>query len=224
MIPYSKIGSRLIKPYNLYTYTNEAKQYFIARFGDEQSFNFLHYLIRYCNEKNEGNWPDKITKEIIEHMSKDAKVSIQIEEMKAFADGYVIKSGSNYEITHEFVVGSFMYCPDGNFLPLSTGHIDFTKIEELTRLLKEDLLIEEPQAVTFFVELVKSMSEKEGILMGREFNLMDILRITRANDLIADLCINWGEAYNLLINDYENDFFICNGLIFYAYYAMPNLN
>ncbi|MFA6386340.1 MAG: hypothetical protein WCW04_01030 [Candidatus Paceibacterota bacterium] len=224
MIPYSKIDSKLIKPYNLYTYTSDAKQYFINRFRDEQSFNFLHYLIRYSNEKNEGNWPDKITPEIIEHMSKDAKVSIQIEEMNAFKDGYVIKSESNYEITHEFVVASFMCCSDGNFLPLSTGHIDFTKTEKLTKFLKEDLFIEESQALIFLVELVKSMSEKKGVLMGREFNLMDLLKITRANDLIADLCINWGEAYNLLINDYENDLFTCNGLIFSAYYAMPRLS
>lgn len=223
MIPYSRIDSKLIKPYNLYTYTDDAKQYFIARFGDEQSFSFLHYLIRYCNEKNEGNWPNEITPEIIEHMSKDAKVSIQIEEMKAFTDGYVIKSGSNYEITHEFVVGSFMCCSDGNFLPLSTGHIDFTKTEELARFLKEDLFIEEPQAVNFLVELVNFMSKEKGVLLSREFNLGDLLRITRANDLIADLCIDWAQSYNL-INNYEDDLFICNGLILSAYYAMPRLN
>lgn len=222
MIPYSHVGSRLIQPHCLYTYTEEARKYFSASFGDEQSFDFLHYLVRYCNEHNQGNWPDLISPKEITQMSLDANHPIIIERTNAFADGYIIKMGDCYELTHEFIVAAFMSCSDGNFLPLSTGHIDFSKIESLERFLKNDAGVSEPQAVKFLVKLVEYMGIKQGVLMDREFSLSEIIKITRDNDLIADLCINWAMSRNMM-GVIEDEIISCNGLIFSAYYSMPKL-
>ncbi len=226
MIPYHKISSRLIKPYNLYTYDPSVKVYFFGRFGeDEKSFDFLHYLIRWCCEKNKGEWPDKITPQILEHMSKDAEYLITIEEIKIFTDGYLIKDNDdNYELTHEFIVSSFMCCSDGNFLPLQTGHIDFRGEEKIATFLREQLFIEESQAVTFLTKLAIDNGKTLGTLIDREISLRSVIQIAMENDLIFELCINWAEEHNLLSVQFEKDTIICNALMLYAYAASPRLN
>lgn len=223
MIPYSHVGSRLIQPPCLYTYTEEARNYFVSSFGDEQSFEFLHYLVRYCNEKNNGQWLDLISPNDITQMSLDAKHPIIVERTNAFADGYIIRMGDYYELTHEFIVASFMSCSDGNFLPLSTGHIDFSQMESLEKFLKNDAGVSESQAVKFLVKLVEYMGTKQGVLMDREFSLDEIAKITRDNDLVADLCINWAMRRNMMGTN-EDEIISFNGLIFSAYYSMPKLD
>ncbi len=225
MIPYHKISSRLIKPHNLYTYDPSVEEYFFGRFGqDEKSFDFLHYLIRYCCENNEGEWPDKITNEIISEMSKDAGYPILIEETKLFADGFVSKDPYNkYDLTHEFIVSAFMCCTDGNFLPLSTGHIDFSGEDKIANFLRDEIFIKEPQAVTFLVKIVVDNVKTPGVLMGREMKLSRVFQIAQENDLIFDLCIEWARSNNLLFVDIERDVVICNSLMLTAYAASPKL-
>lgn len=224
MLPYSRIGSRLIKPHNLYTYTDDAKKYFFARFGgDKQSFDFLHYLIRYCCKKNQGEWPSVITPEIAKSMCEDAGFEITISETKIFRDGYLIKDAANYELTHEFIVSSFMCCSDGNFLPLSTGHIDFTGGEEISTFLREQVFVEEPQVVTFLVKLIIDMEKPSGILVDKWFRVKRLKRIAMENNLIFELCFKLAQNYNLIAMVDESTV-ICNGLIFSAYLASPRLD
>jgi len=223
MIPYSHVGSRLIKTYCLYTSTEEARNYFSASFGDEKSFDLLHYLVRYCNEHNEGNWPDLISPKEISQMSLDAKSPIIIEATNAYSNGYIIKLGDCYELTHEFIVAAYMCCSDGNFLPLGTGHIDFTKTDALESFLRDEAGIAEPQAVNFLVKLACYLGEKSGVLMDRELSLYEVIKITKENNLIADLCLNWAMSRNLLDVD-EDEKVTINGLAFSAYYAMPKLD
>lgn len=225
MIPYNKISSRLIRPYNLYTYDTSVKEYFFGLFGqDEKSFDFLHYLIRYCCENNEGEWPDDITTEILKSMSEDAGHPILIEETKLFADGFVFKYSKNeYGLTHEFIVSAFTCCTDGNFLPLSTGHIDFSGEDKIANFLRDQICIGEPQAVTFLVKLAVDNGKTPGVLMGREIRLSRVFQIAQENDLIFDLCIEWARSNNLLFVDIERDVVICNSLMLTAYAASPKL-
>lgn len=223
MIPYSHVGSKLIKAYNLYTDTEEARNYFSASFGDEKSFELLHYLVRYCNEHNQGDLLDLISPKEISQMSLDAKHPIIIEATNAYANGYIIKTGDSYELTHEFIVAAYMSCSNDNFIPLSTGHIDFSKTDDLESFLKDEAGIKEPQAVSFLVKLACYLGEKSGILMDRELSLYEVVKITKENDLIADLCLNWAMSRNMLGVD-EDEKIAINGLAFSMYYSMPMLD
>jgi len=142
MIPYSQIGS-VIKPYHLFCYTegdrkNEIKKIFLTYFEDGYALIFLRYLIKYCDEKNNGErWPDKITPEIVSWISKKSNLKISVEEMKIFKDGFLInETNGNYELTHEFIVASFMCCSEGIYLPLSQNHIDFDNRKNFIAFLK----------------------------------------------------------------------------------------
>jgi len=145
MIPYSQIGS-VIKPYHLFCYTegdrkNEIKKIFLTYFEDGYALIFLRCLIKYCDEKNNGEkWPDKITPEIVSWISKKSNLPINVEEMKIFKDGYLInETNGNYGLTHEFIVASFMCCSENCYLPLSQSHIDFDKTEEFVTFLKKKI-------------------------------------------------------------------------------------
>jgi hypothetical protein len=223
MIPYSRIGSKLIKPYNLYIY-HGVKEYFFAIFGnDENSFDFLTCLVKWCCERNQGEWPDVLTPKIIEGISKYGKSPIPLEETTFFTGGYFIKDGADYELTHDFVVSVFMSCSDGNFFPLSTGHIDFTGEEKIAAFLRDQISIKEPQAVTFLTKLAIDYSKTQGTLWDRTITIGKLLEIARENDVIADLCIDWGQKANLISIDVENDLVLCNTLILCAYQASPRL-
>jgi hypothetical protein len=222
MILYNRISSRPLKPWNFYTYAPDSKKNFMARFNDEKSFVFLHQLIRYCCERNEGEWPDKITNEIVEHMIEDLGAPIVIEETLIFKEGYVVKERSYYVLTHEFIVGAYLQCPNGNGFPLSTGHIDFTQEEKLAEALRTWMGIEEQQAVKFLVKLAVSMKDQIGLLMHRNLTLKDLLVITRQHNLILELCLEWAVSRGL-IADHSPDQISCNGLMVVAYLAMPKL-
>jgi hypothetical protein len=147
MIPYSEISSVIIKPYHLFCYTegnrrNEIKKIFLACFEDNYALIFLRHLIIYCDQKNNGErWPDKITPEIVSWISKKSNIPINIERMKIFEDGYLIKEkdGDNFELTHEFIVASFMCCSESGSLPLNNNHIDCDKTEEFVTFLKKKI-------------------------------------------------------------------------------------
>lgn len=222
MILYNRISSRPLKPWNFYTSTPDSKESFMTRFNDEKSFVFFHQLIRYCCEKNNGEWPDEITSEVIEAMIEDLGSPIAIEETLVFKVGYIVKEGSYYVLTHEFIVGAYLQCPDGNGFPLSTGHIDFTQEAKLAEVLRTWMEIKEPQVVRFLVKLVLGMQNHPGVLMDRNFTLADLLVITRQNGLVFELCEDWATSRGLItIHTEEN--INCNGLILVAYLAMPKM-
>ena len=222
MTPFKEVQSRPIKPYNFYTYTPDSENLLVAFWGDKQSFLFLHYLIRYCCEKNQGEWPDQITPEIIAAMSKDAKTQICVEGMKAFKNGYVTKVGNNYELTHEFVAGSFIFGSDGNFIPISTGHLDFSKGEKLAEFLKNGLHISLPEVVTFLVKLFEDFSKKPGVLFDRVTDFERLLQIAVKNHLSPETCITISEKSGYIDTE-DTDNVTLNGLVLAAYYAMPKL-
>lgn len=225
MVPYSKISSKLIKTYNLYLDTDDAKRFFLNRFSkDEKSFNFLKYLVRYCAKKTQGEWPEKITPEILNSMEKDSGSQIQIEETKIYKDGYLIKNNINYELTHEFIVSAFICCSDGNFLPLSTGHIDFSNEEKIATFLQNEVFIQKTEVVTFLMKLLDDMSKTPGVLMGRSFNIKRAMEIAKENNLVFDLCMIIAQKFNILYVNIEEERLECNALVFLAYLASPKLN
>ncbi len=223
-VPYSQIGSRLIKPYNLYTSHGSVKPYFFANFGeDENSFTFFHALIMYACERNGGEWPDTINSEMISRMEEYVGKEIKVSETKLFRDGYIIQHGNEYELTHDLIATAWLCCSDGNFLPLSTGHIDFSNCEERLTAYLGVMGIKESQAVKFLVKLVMKTKERPGILMDRTLTISELLGICRENDLIFELCIDWCQKYNLVAIDSQNDVVACNGLFFCAYIVSPKL-
>lgn len=147
MVPYSQIDSVIIKPYHLFCYIegdrrNEIKKIFLSCFEDNYALIFLRYLIMYCDEKNNGEkWPDKITPEIVFWISQKSNIPINIKRMKIFEDGYLIKEkdGDDFELTHEFIVASFMCCSKDGCIPLNNNHIDFSKTEEFVIFLKKKI-------------------------------------------------------------------------------------
>ena len=224
MIPYSKISSKLIKPYQICTSSPNAKRYFFGWFGgDEKSFRFLVLLIRYCCEFNKGEWLERITAKILERMSTTGNI-ISVEETKIFTDGYIVKDDGEYELTHEFIVSLYLCCPDGNFFPLSTGHIDFAGEEKIAISLKDQIGIDEPQAVTFLTKLAIKNGQKTGTLIDRKLNLKDLVQIARDNNLIFDLCIDWAIQCNLLFVDMEEEIVVCNTLMIFTYLVSPKLH
>lgn len=223
-VPYSQIGSRLIKPYNLYTSHGSVKPYFFANFGeDENSFILFHALVMYSCERNGGEWPDTITSEIISKMEEYVENDIKVSETKLFRDGYILQHGTDYELTHDLIATAWLCCSDGNFLPLSTGHIDFSNCEVNLAKYLEEKGIREPQAVKFLVALFMSTKDRPGVLMDRPVTISKLLEICHENNLIFELCIDWCQKYNLVAIDSENDTAISNGLFFCAYLVSPKL-
>lgn len=213
----------LIKPYNFYLQTEDSKEYFLNRFDkDLQSFDFLNSLIKYSCAKNQGEWPEIITFKILEKISPYlSKKEISIEDTKIYKEGYILKSEEGYKLTHEFIVYSYICCGDGNFLPLSSGHIDFSNEEKILKFLENEMFIKEPQALKFLMILLKEISKHNRVLMSYSLKVSDLLKISIENDLVFELCLDWAQKHNL-VAVYRDDV-ICNGLIFSAYAVSPKL-
>lgn len=222
-IPYRKVVSHLIQPYNLYIEDEEAQKTFLAFFkNDENSLIFFRALYRYCCIKNEGRWPEEISREIwlkeIHPMMKPRKVDII--ETILFKEGYIIELSSGaFELTHELVALSNLTFSNGDPLPLQTGHFDFNKINRLPALL-QSIGIKEPQAVEFLTKVVEYAGTQNGLLLNRKLSVEELLKITKDNGLIFDLCEGWAVRHNLAIFDAENGSTF-NGLFWLAYTVMP---
>ena len=224
MVPYSKITFRPIKPCNFYTDSEYAKESFLARFNDEESFKFLHYFIKYCCEKNKGEWPSKITSQMLKSISEDFDFIINIEDLKIFRDGYFVKNKFDYELTHELIVLAYMCCSDGRFLALSTYYLDFSAEEKLAMVLRNEFSIKEPESITFLLKVITDISKTPGMLMDREFVFRRFFDVAKKNNLPIDSCIGLAQKYNLIVQMVGKSTFVCNKLVLLAYLAMPKLN
>jgi hypothetical protein len=148
---------------------------------------------------------------------------MSLEDTQIFKDGYIFKTENDYELTHEFIVSSYLSCGDGNFVPLSAGHIDFTQEEKLSVFMQEQLFIGEDQAVIFLIKLLVDCSKDPGTLMSRKLNLKKLLNVAVENNLIPELCIGWADAHHLIT--VEADMSVsCDTLFFSAYLASPKLD
>lgn len=238
MLPLIEPSRNMVQPWNLYLSNVVDKKQFMEQLGNEEiSFVILKYLYRYCCEFNEGKWTS-ITPTVLEQIEGHAKVEINIEESQLFQKGYLVKgnyiqgeydfeqqhqkpSGYTYLLTHDLIMEMFLAFTDGNWIPLSKHHINFEKKEEIKKLLKDRIGIEEPQAVTFLAHLAYEFekAEKRGFLV---IPIKRSFEIAREQGVISDLGIQWGESRGLIIGDAETEMLTCNALMWLLYWAAPS--
>lgn len=227
MTPYNEILSRPIAAYNVYTFGPEARESFFRLFktDDVKSFEFFRALHDYSCRYNNGRWPDILDRKVLESMGKGGQ---NIERLQLYAEGYIVdypRWPGSYLITHELIVFAYMACPDGGFIPISTGHIDFTQEEKIARFLRDQMSVPEPQVVTFLTKLVVLLStKKRGTLLDEEWSIDLVFEIAKEHNIIADLCIELAEALNFIAFNIEERTMVCNALILVTYAASPRLD
>lgn len=224
--PYSLIGSKLVKPHHLFTYSKKAKNSFLSAFdafSDDKSFFFLQYLIKYCIENNKGEWPTTITTAVVKSISDEVDADFIVEELKIYKDGYLLKNGNDYELTHEFIVLSYISCSDGDSLPISTVHIDVSSSsnqEKIASVLTEHFFINNPQTIKFLLKILADMLKVQGTLINRQFNLEKLLKITMENDLTFETCFESAKESSMV--EIGKGFMVtCERLILASYLASP---
>ena len=213
----------LIKPYNIYLHYDVPKKAFLNGFNqDELSFTFLYQLIAYCCQFTSGDWTT-VTPTILKKMSDAAGSTIDVKATELFKRGYLIERDGNIYLTHEFVVISYMYGGDGNFLPLSSGHIDFSKTKEVSEAFSTVLAVDDAKFIDFMMLIIDHLKDKRGTLLDANLPLGFIGSMARdAGIHPAIIGIDLGYYYRLIEYDEEVDGTVCcNGLLGFFYLVAP---
>lgn len=228
MIPCNQMPRIIISPLdvNLANFNKDEKSHFLSIVGDEKSFDFSHFLSIYSLKKNDGKWPRIITPKILKFMEKEAEHDITVEETKIYADGYLIKHGVDYELTHELIVLFYLCFPaGGKILPINTVDIDFSfsNEEKWAEALQNYFHVEDPQALIFLVKILNDMGKTSGPLMNRVYEQIKLLEIAEENKIDFSTCMYLArEKYKVL--DKELGFKVaCRNLVLMGYLSSPKI-
>jgi len=183
----------------------------------------LRYLIRYCDEKYYGErWPDQITPEIIVWMSKKSNIPINIEKMEIYKNGYIIKCGVNYELTHEFITMSLVCCSISSFPLIYESSIDFARTGEFVRFLENKLLVKSKERLIFLSKVLEHLLKSPGPLTSRELERKTLKKIAEENNLDPRISMtDEKNDYLLRLKEHNNGFISCSLLVLCAYCAIP---